>query len=38
LEQHANLQTTSLREQLAAVIGPLIFTSGEADVPDMDEP
>jgi hypothetical protein len=35
LEQCANLQSSPLGEQLAAVLGPLDFTSGEVDVPDL---
>jgi hypothetical protein len=34
LEQCVTLQFSSLGEQLAAVIGPLEFNSGEVDVPD----
>jgi hypothetical protein len=34
LEQRANLQS-SLLEQLAAVLGPLKFISGEINVPDV---
>jgi hypothetical protein len=35
LEQHVNLQSSPLGEQLAAVLGPLEFTSDKVDIPDM---